>query len=470
METKDKVKAYAEQQNMLSKGDHIVLGFSGGADSVCLFYILQSLVQEYDLTLTAVHVNHGIRGDEALRDAAFVEELCDKEGIPCIVRCVEVPVLAQEAGLSHEEMGRKIRYEIFEEIAREVGANKIAVAHHKNDIAETMLFNLCRGTALAGLCALTPVRGKLIRPLLALEREEICEYLSQRQLPYCEDSTNDDTKYTRNYIRKEILPRLKEVNPKVVEHLAHTSAVLEGARDALDDSMEALKEKYVEVDSECGKIAQELFLEENEYLISGVLHNVIGMLAGSKKDIHGVHVNSVAELANMQVGKRLDLPYGLIAKRTYDGIEISSAILEKRETDEGKYAVNLLVPGETILWDGTKVVTRVFSAQEVKDIEKIPDKSYTKWFDYDIINQCISVRYRQAGDYMVVTADGGKKKLKELFIHEKVPQEQRDEILLFTREHLVLWACGIRMGEYGKIRTNTKTILEIKIHGGQNDE
>lgn len=491
MTTKDKVKAFVLQQNMIGSGDHILLGFSGGADSVCLFYILQTLAEEYDLKLTAVHVEHGIRGEEALRDADFVEKLCKKEGIPCYTEHVNIPAMAAEAGLSEEEMGRKVRYEIFAQLAKKVGANKIAVAHHKNDVAETMLFHLCRGTGLAGLCSLSPVRGNIIRPLLALEREEIETYLEENGFPYCTDSTNKDQTYTRNYLRGEVLPLLQEVNPRVIDHIAQTSLLLEGAKETLKGVLAEKKCRYVVMKCEDAFLKQELFEQENEYVITGVLQDVIEEIAGSKKDIHFKHMDSVARLGGLQVGKSVDLPYRLCAVREYEGIRIF-----KRETadktDGAKVArfascgeagelqemsgradfeeVAVAIPGKTVLRDGTIVETRLFAAEEIKELDKIPDKKYTKWFDYGIIKECLWVRHRQAGDYMQVDASGGRKRLKDLLINEKVPQSMRDEIWLIACESLVLWAVGVRMGEWGKLHSNTEQILEIKIHGGRDNE
>ena len=414
------------------------------------------------MKLPAVHVEHGIRAKEARQDAQFVEELCKKEGVNCIVEHVDVPTLAKKAGCSEEEMGRKVRYEIFDRVAHRVGADKIAVAHHKNDVAETMLFNLCRGTGLAGLCAMAPVRGNIIRPLLVLEREEIIAYLEDRQVTYCNDSTNEDTTYTRNYIRKEILPRLKEVNPKVVDHMVQTSNLLEGAKTTLEESIALQMKEAVVYAKDRALIKAFLFEEKNEYLVSGVLHNVIGELAGSRKDIHRIHIQELLKLAGLQVGKRVDLPYGLFAEKEYDGICIRKNSDTEQKVRLERPEIQLKIPGETRLWDGQIVKTRIFPAKEIKDIDKIPDKACTKWFDYDIINGCISVRNRRAGDDMVIHSDGGTKKIKELFIHEKIAQQKRDDVVLFVQNQRVLWAVGVRMGEYGKINPKTKDVLEIK--------
>ena len=471
MLTKDKVEAFMKQHNMLVPGEHILIGFSGGADSVCLFYILQALAKEYKLKLTAVHVEHGIRGQEALEDAEFVEELCIKEGIDCYVEHVSIPTIVKETGLSEEEAGRKVRYECFDQIAKQVGADKIAVAHHKNDVAETMLFHLCRGTGLAGLCALSPVRGKLIRPLLAVDREEIESFLRNENITYRTDRTNEETEYTRNYLRKEVLPLLLRINPKAVEHMAQASMLLEGVKDVVGGVVQEASVKYVEKQDESIFVKKDLFARECEYTVTGVLHNVIEELAGSKKDIHYKHVNSVAQLRDMQVGKKINLPYHLVAEKEYDGVRILKDVTEVVKEDASEeMEIILNIPGQTMLWDGRSVHTRVFSAKDVKDIKNFPDNAYTKWFDYDIIDEYISMRYRRSGDYMVIDAAGGTKKMKDLFINEKIPQKERDRVLLFLNGQQVLWAENVRMGEFGKINSNTEWILEIKIYGGREDE
>jgi len=466
MLTKDKVKAFMKQQNMLNKGDHVLIGLSGGADSVCLFHILQSLKEEYRLQLTAVHVEHGIRGEEALEDAEYVSRLCEEAGVPCYVEHIDVPKLAKEEGLSEEEMGRNVRYEIFERVAKQVGANRIAVAHHANDVAETMLFHLCRGTGLAGLCALTPVRGNIIRPLLSLNRTEIETYLQSENITYRTDSTNKDTKYTRNYIRHEILPLMENVNPKAVEHLVQTSGILNDAKSVLEDSVDRLCEKFVTSKNDSFFLHRDLY-DEDEYLIAGVLHNVMEKLAGRRKDIHQTHIQSIIDLGQMQVGKRVSLPYNMVAIKEYGGVTLRIESKKREKERAFELPVELLIPGETLLGEDIKIQTRIFGADEIENRNKIADKKCTKWFDYDIIGKSVSVRHRQTGDYMVVDENGGRKKLKDLLINEKVPQGERNQLLLFAQGDLVLWTLGVRMGEYGKINTSTKQVLEIRVYGGK---
>ncbi len=190
-----RIRAYIRENRMIEPKDRVLAGLSGGADSVCLLFVLLELRRELDFELFCVHVNHNLRGDEA-----FVRELCRAQGVPLVCRSCRVRERAEEEGRSLEEMGRICRYEAFGEIAGEQGCSRIAVAHHADDQAETMLFHLFRGTGIRGLSGMRPVRGKVIRPLLILESKEIREWLAERGIAWCTDSTNQSEDYTRNLI------------------------------------------------------------------------------------------------------------------------------------------------------------------------------------------------------------------------------------------------------------------------------
>ena len=188
---------YIKENAMLKQGDSIAAGISGGADSVCLFFVLLRLKEKYGLKLKVIHVMHGIRGDEAERDKDFVKALCKRHNVPFFCKKADVPALAKDRGMSVEEAGRYVRYEAFEE----AGCDVTAVAHNANDLAETVLFNLIRGSMVTGLCGIQPVNGRIIRPLLCVTREEIEEYLTLCDEKWINDSTNYDNEYSRNKIR-----------------------------------------------------------------------------------------------------------------------------------------------------------------------------------------------------------------------------------------------------------------------------
>ena len=235
-----KVKEYIKQHGMLNQNDRVILGLSGGADSVCLFLMLHAMAKENGWLLYPVHVNHGIRGEEALEDQKFCEKLCEIYGYSCRVISVDVPGLAKLHGISEEEAGRNVRYEAFENLAaqleEQVGKDsvKIAVAHHKNDQAETVLHHLCRGTDVTGMAGIRSRRGNLIRPLLCLSREEIETYLRKECQPFQTDSTNQTDEYTRNRLRNCILPQLTEkINKKTVEHICELADTMAEVEDFL---------------------------------------------------------------------------------------------------------------------------------------------------------------------------------------------------------------------------------------------
>ena len=206
----EKVRKYIKQYDMLMPGDTVVAGVSGGADSLCLLFMLKEFAKEMPLQLAVVHVNHGIR-EEATEDAAYVKQICEELDVPFFLKEADVEGIAKSQGISTEEAGRNVRYEAFSEVLGEhFTAGKIAVAHNANDRAETMLFHLFRGTGLTGLSGIKPVRGQIIRPLLCLSREEIEQYLVKKEIAFCIDRTNNEDTYTRNKIRHHILPFAEE--------------------------------------------------------------------------------------------------------------------------------------------------------------------------------------------------------------------------------------------------------------------
>lgn len=232
----EQVRSTISNYHMLGRGDRVAAGVSGGADSVCLLRVLGELRQEYGLTLSVIHVHHGIRGAEADRDARFTEELCRKLAIPCQVIYKDIPALAASERCSEEEMGRAVRYEALMEYAVAHDCNRIAVAHNRDDHAETVIGNLCRGSGIGGLTGIPPVRDRIIRPLLFCGRAQIEEYLAELGQDYCDDSTNAGDAYTRNRIRHQVLPLLETaVNKKSTEHIIETAEQLRQVEEYLTE-------------------------------------------------------------------------------------------------------------------------------------------------------------------------------------------------------------------------------------------
>ena len=482
-----RVKAYIEEHHMLEQQDKVIVGISGGADSVCLLFMLTKLRNEWketgegSLDITAVHVHHGLRGDSADADEQYVRKICGEWDVPLIVYHKEVRKLAKIWNMSEEEAGRKARREAFLEVRNQCDEPhvKIALAHHRNDDAETVLFHLCRGTDVRGLGGIAPVSGFWIRPLLNIRRCEIESYLEKMGISYCTDETNAENVYARNKLRNQVIPQLEQINAQAVLHISKAAQSVRELWSYVDTQVEAYKEcclgrkmeTQVGVEkavsekavSEKMQACQEKMRQTNLWMInkeqyekvptplkSYVLHRIICEAAGHEKDIGAVHVRAVQELFERQVGRKIDLPYALTAQRVYEGVQF------KRKADISE---NLSTSKELFHF-------RVFEREP--GMEAFPEKTYTKWFDYDIIKNTVETRHRQAGDILTINKNGGKQRLKKYFINEKISQEERDNIWLVADGHEIMWVVGYRQSQSYQVTEYTKNILEIQFCKGEN--
>lgn len=466
--------------DMLKEGDRVIVALSGGADSVCLFSVLLQLRGKLGIELRAVHVHHGLRGVEADRDAEFAEALCERYAVPCHIIRADVRRAAAERGVSEEEAGRLLRYEALEREAllweaedgtpslglewesvpkgsaqsgQEPGSTaasvRIAVAHHSGDQAETILHNLFRGSGLLGLRGIPYVRGRIIRPLLDVNRKEILAWLEARNLPFVQDSTNALADYTRNRIRIGILPAIEsQVNANAAGNILRTGR-LAGMADAyLTEQGRRWIEQYVKPEScPSGEIAFFLpaasFETQPEILRFYIVMELLTRLSGSAKDLGFVHAEQIISLLDRPVGRQTDLPYGLRARRDYEGIFVE-------RPGSGGRTVEISLP---------TVETQRFP---YKKGVHFPKNMYTKWFDCDRIKGMPMVRTRQPGDYITL-ADGNTKALRRFMIDEKIPKAMRDGVPLLADGSHVMWVIGYRISSYYKVGPETKEIFQARV-------
>lgn len=474
-----RIEKFIQKYHMLTCGDRVIAGVSGGADSVCLFLMLLELREKIGFDLIAVHVHHGLRGEAADQDQQFVETLCEQHRIPLEIFRVNLESIAKKRKQSLEEAGRMVRREAFDSVCKKYGGNKIALAHHQNDNAETLLWNLSRGTGLDGLGGIRPVNGKFIRPLLCMNREEIEEYLAKRKQSYCIDETNAGTDYTRNKLRHLVLPILEEqVNSAAVRHMNETMEQIWELQEYMQEQVEAAYQECVQEHFEKAcwiQIQQKSFETFPELIKKMVIRKGMEQVGGKKRDLSHKHVDVMMELMNKQVGRTLDLPYEMHAKRNYEGIR-----LEKQRTysfgEEKKAEImqecmaELNIPGETILADrNLKLRCKILEKPKNLSIKDIPQKIYTKWFDYGIIKSSLYIRTRQAGDTIVIDEKGHQKKLKNWFVDEKIPKEVRDSQLLLAENNEILWVLGHRMSQAYQVKQSTKWILQIEVETYKSD-
>jgi tRNA(Ile)-lysidine synthase len=470
-----KASNYIKSHILIEKGDRILVGVSGGADSVCLLHILSTLYQDTDVFFLVVHVHHGIRNEEADRDEAFVRTLCDSLKIEYKAYYYDVISIASEQGISEEEAGRKVRYETFVNASVEYRCNKVAVAHNKNDNAETFLFNLFRGSAVKGLTGMDSIITMktnvgniiVIRPLLAITREEIEAYLEEHNLSYQNDSTNFGDVYTRNKIRNRVLAYAKDqINTNAIEHINNAAGHLGETYNFVES---CINERYQAIVRQ-GHMSYEysiLDIEKEDIVIrKGIIRRILGDLADSLKDIEAKHVEAVLSLSNKQVGKMIHLPYKIIALKNYGSIKLylASNSMDKISLNhELTMPTDILVPGKTDIEQ-----YEIYIEADVFEYEKnqpFPKNSCMKWFDYDKIENTLKLRTRKTGDYLQIDSRGGRKKLKDYFIDLKIPKEERDRLLLVADGSHILWIIGYgdRISEGYKISDNTKQVLSLKL-------
>ncbi len=461
-----KVRNYLTEYKMLQKKDRVVVGVSGGADSVCLFFVLLELKAEYELELYLVHIHHGIRGEEADADQAFVEALGRQFDIPVISRKKEVKAYGKKHGLSEEEAGRQVRYRVFEEVCREYKCNKIAVAHNMNDNGETMLFHLARGSGVGGLCGIPPVRGEIIRPLLGVTRNEIEAYLKEQNQPFRTDATNLTDDYARNRIRHMVIPVLEELNEKAIDHMSKTAEMLRETEAFLEKAVKEASLRVVTRKKGQYLLEIEPFKDYDAVIQKGILRTLLFELAGQKKDIESVHVESLRKLMEMESGKRISLPYGLLGEKEY-----SRLLIKKQIATEKAEGYNIPIEKAGIYSiPGQEWYLEVDIVENTYKVNEIPKNDYTKWFDYDKICNTVHLRTRKNGDFLQIQKDGGTKKLKDYFMDEKISREEREQIPLLTDGPHVIWVIGKRISEMYKISEQTRQILRIKWIGGNQHE
>ncbi len=502
---------------MFQNGDRVVLGVSGGADSICLLFVLLRLRESLGIELCVVHVNHGVRQD-AGEDAAYVESLCRQFQLPFLLEEISMAELAASLGVSQEEAGRIARYEAFEKACERYHCNKIAVAHNSNDRAETMLFHLFRGTGLKGMAGILPVRDNVVRPILCLERDEIEEYLKVRGILYKQDSTNDTDDYTRNRIRHHILAYTKEhIAAGCVSNMCRAGEIFAEEEGYLEaQTLEALGvcmvsgdgdsegggskgEKDPSVDPTDSMVVElwvEAFLKQHPVIRKRLLLSVLRRLSPMRQDITAVHIGDILTLFEMPGNRQIHLPYQIRGQRIYDKVRLerrSGELWERsgitgrggsgagngvgRQAGMSACGFDIQIPqldnagDEHTVWlpDGTKMIFTVTEApQNLLEnqgfFENICKNRYTKWFDYDTIIKPLRVRTRQTGDYLTIRGRAGlcHKKLKDYMVTEKIPQDTRDEIPVIAEEDHVLWLAGYRISEHYKVAINTKRILQVR--------
>lgn len=440
----NKVKKAIEDFDMLHCGDKVLVGLSGGADSISLLHALYSLKRELNLEIFAAHINHGLRGKDALDDENFARETCEKLRIPIYVLRADIKKEALEKGMGIEECGRSVRYRFFKEISQKLGS-KTATAHTLSDNLETLILNFTRGAGLNGMCGIKPVRNNIIRPLIYLTRQEIEDYCKENNLKFIIDKSNYDRCYSRNKIRLDVIPILKEINPSVEKSALR---MISQFKD-VDNYIENQAKKVLE----SSKLSDGYDVKNLLELDKAVLSRCISIIAGG--NLENIHIDLVIESLNNGFGT-VTLP----GKRY---IELSSGVIrlkkeQNKQVELWEYKIN-----------STNILTYnkrefIIKSIDIMEYNILLDKN--KEFelfalDYDLITENTVVRNRRSSDSFKIPKRGITKSLKKLFNEEKIPIYVRNNLPIIADEDKVLWIYGFGASEFAKINKDTKKVLSI---------
>lgn len=437
MTTEERVLDAIRSENLLYDGEPVLVGFSGGMDSVALLTILDRL----GYPVTAVHVHHGIRGKEADRDAAFTEAFCRDRQIPYLLKRIDVPAYASERHLSLETAARDLRYRIFEDLCAERNA-KIAVAHHQSDQAETVLAHLIRGSGLNGLTGMRPLAGSVIRPLLKIEKAEIERYVRENGLPYVTDSTNLTPDCTRNALRLNVMPRLEEIHPGAENAIAACADRLNNLQKWLNKELDARFAALTE-QTEDGLL---LKYEPEDFLRSELIRRAVNGIRGNIIDLNEEKVSAISRLYDSQSGKEKVFFGSLHIQKTYDGL-----LFYQKDADFS--AETPFVLGETVPW-----IDGVVRSEIVPAFSRGPE---SECVDATLLPPDAVLRTRRPGDYLTPLGMTGRVSLKEYLIDKKIPQKRRDHLVLLASGQEIYGILGVTVSEKCRVTDQTQQIIRI---------
>jgi len=451
-----KVRDTIIKYNMIRDGDRVVVAVSGGPDSVCLLDILQELKDELGIELVVAHFDHGLRPGEDEAETKFVESLTAALNLPFETKKAG-PGMGQE-GASLEERARHARYQFLEEVKEKFVSQKIAIGHNLNDQAETVLIRLLRGSGPSGLAGIPPCREeKIIRPLIEITRGQIKSYLELKGLPHMTDSSNLQACYLRNKIRLELLPRLREYQPRIVELLGRTADIMRNDEFWLATMAEEWVERWAETrgDGEI-RIPLSSFAMLADALKNRVIRYAIKKTGGSLRRVSLRHIEAINQMAMGEKPQtRVNLPKGIIAKKVYDRLVFTGT----KDTRSEDFFYLLDRPGT---FDLTTLGRTILLAEMEK--AALSEMGTSRWCAYlnaDRLTYPLTIRNVRPGDKFVPLGMSGHKKLKDFFMDLKVPSEDRGQTpILFCRD-IPIWVCGFRIDDRFKILPETKKILKV---------
>ena len=464
MDLINKVKKTIENEHLIQDGDNVLIGLSGGIDSTALLYVLAEIAQPDRFKIGIAHVNHLLRGEESHRDQQFIETLARKFSFPCYVKTLDVRAYSKERGISLQHAGRDVRYNYFHEISAEHAYGRIAVAHNLDDRVETFILRMLKGSGIRGLASIPIKRGRIIRPFLSIYRSEIEEYVNAYSISYVEDSSNSKIIYERNYVRKELMPLMKKLNPAFKEKIFLLLHDMAGINSFFEERAVRFTESHLKTEAQDACLEIKALNELDPETRFRVIANTLEQLKPGFIALREHHRLVDKILSGSRPNLAVTLPHGIKVKRTYDRLIFTNKQAKPviKDIFPVKSGENRLEPFTLILdiklleIDGNPLF-----AKNGQEGAFALDRN-TAFFDADKIGG-LCVRTFREGDRFFPLGMNNYVKLKDFFISGKIPKEQRRQIPLLISNDDIIWIIGYRIDERYKVTEQTKKVMQTVV-------
>ncbi|MCF7858148.1 MAG: tRNA lysidine(34) synthetase TilS [Candidatus Cloacimonetes bacterium] len=452
----DKFDHYSDRNKLFKKGEKLLVGFSGGADSTALLLALWHLKSRYGYSILAAHVNYNLRGDDSLSDEKFVRKFCFERNISLVVKNISI-----NPNSNVENHARETRFEFFNSLRKQYKIYKIVLGHNKKDQAETLLFRLFRGSGYTGIKGISPITDDVVHPLLSFSREEIVDYLQSENIQWREDLSNKNNKHSRNKIRNQMIPWIEEnLNPNVVTKLFETAEILSetdeilrslATRRFLKAQIKNTNDKYI--------LNIKVINKTKPVLRYYVYLEAYSKINGNSKDFYHNNFEEIENLVVSDGSKHIYLPNGVFVFKEYEKLIFTKIDLSISENVNNEKVITSI--RNRFTFEDYRII--------MKRLKKLPKKrnlfedDNVAYFDFDKIHFPITVRHRKPGDRFHPLGLDHNKKLKDFLIDEKVPKFERDKVLIFCEEKKIIWLAGHRIDNRFITSEDTQNILKIRI-------
>lgn len=450
--TEQKVLRFIKENDLIKTNDKILIALSGGPDSIFVLHFFNKYKNKFKIELSAVHINHLLRGQESDRDEMFCEAVCKELVIPFYSYRKNVKALAKRKNLSIELAAREVRYSVFQKLAKENKSDKIVTAHTADDNVETVFLNLIKGAGLNGIAGIPVKRGNIIRPILCLTKTEILNYLESNQFEYRIDQSNLSNEFERNFLRNEIIPLISKLNPSLDKAILNTSVNLQGLINELNLDKDETDLRFKR--NEFVKIPITYFEKKNKKISLHLLKNVLDKNFGVK--FQSTDIKKITSLIDNQAGKSEELSAGLVALRS------RNEILIKHKTEKPKLISKQIKAGEKV-----KIGNKTLSIEKINPANiKIIKDSNIEFISGDGLQSIFQIRNWKDGDKFNPIGMKGTKKVSDYLNDIKMDSFEKKNQLVLLNNNKIVWIIGKRLDENFKITSTTKKALKLIISNG----